>query len=283
MNRNAAILTLLCFLLAVSTWAEEDALPIIEKAFEHARVNEALARSYVFHERVEERRFNKKGKEKKRGSTTHDVTLLDGSEFRRLIAIDDKPLFAKTEAKERRKLEKQLAKMRNETPKQRRKRLAKVEKGREEGERFLEEITKAFDYRVTGEEKIDGISTWVISAEPKEGYDPPSREARVLTKLRATVWISKKDHAWVRADMETFDVIKWGIIFKLHEGAKIRFKQRRVNDEVWLTESWHVRLKSRAALFFKFNGELSGRYSNYRKFTTDSTVVREGQEPEGAR
>jgi hypothetical protein len=259
--------------LACPARADDDALPIVEKAFETARANEALARQYVFHERIEERRLNKKGEVKKRGSKTYDVTLLDDSEYRRLIAIDDEPLDDKAAAKEQRKLEKQIKKMRNETPKKREKRLAKVEKGREESEEFLEEITTAFDFRLTGEEEIDGVATHVISAEPKEGYEPSSREAKVLTKLRGTLWISKADHAWVKADLDIFDDISWAVIFKLREGAKIRFTQRRHNDEVWLPESWYVRLRARAALVFKFNGEVTGSYSNYRRFTTDSTVV----------
>ena len=44
-------------------------------------------------------------------------------------------------------------------------------------------------------------------------------------------------------------------------------------DEVWLPESWYVRLRARAALVFKLNGEVTGSYSNYRRFTTDSTVI----------
>ena len=72
--------------------AAEDALPIIQKAFEAARANDALVRQYVFHERIEQRRFNRRGVEKKRGSETWDVTLYEGSDYRRLIARDDRPL-----------------------------------------------------------------------------------------------------------------------------------------------------------------------------------------------
>lgn len=274
MPRSTVALALVWFSFVCAAHAQDDdALPIVEKAFEAARANEAVVRNYVFHERVEQVRFNRKGEEKKRQSWTYDVTLLDSSEYRRLIAIDDRPLYAKTEAKERRKLEKQIRKMRNETPKQREKRLAKVEKGREESEQFLEEITKAFDFRLAGEEEIDGVATHVISAEPKAGYEPTSRETRVLPKLRGTLWISKDDHAWVRADLEVFDDITWAVIFKLREGARIRFKQRKLNDEVWVPDSWYVRMRARAALVFKFNGEATGSYSNYRKFTTDSTVI----------
>jgi len=34
-----------------------------------------------------------------------------------------------------------------------------------------------------------------------------------------------------------------------------------------------VRLRAKAALVFKYNGEITGSYSDYRRFTTDSTVI----------
>ena len=278
MTRITVMLALIGLMLVGSTAAPavadeaSDALPIVEQAFEAARANEAAARLYVYRERIEQVKLKKDGTEKDRESRTYDVTRLDHSEYRRLVAIDDEPLDEKREAKEQKKLEKQIKKMKQETPKQREKRLAKVEKGRQEGEEFLREITRAFDFRLIGEETIEGVATHVISAEPKPGYEPPNREAKVLTKLHGTLWIATEDHAWVKADLETTDDITWSVV-KLREGAVIRFTQRRINDEVWLPESWFVRMSAKALLVFKFRGEFTGTYSDYRRFTTGSTVI----------
>ena len=100
----------------------------------------------------------------------------------------------------------------------------------------------------------------------------------MLTRLHGTLWISQDDHAWVKADMETTDGVKWAF-FKLHEGAILRFTQRHLNDEVWLPDSWYVRLRAKAALVFNFNGEFSGSYRDYKRFTADSTVVEQGIAP----
>ncbi len=270
--RYSTVLAFAWLSMLAPTHADDDARAIIEQAFEAARANETIARDYVYHERVEETRFNKKGGVKKHEVHTWDVTLLDNSEYRRLIAINDKPLFPETEAKEQRKLEKQLEKMRNETPKKRKKRLAKIEKQRKEGEEFLEEITKAFDFRLEKEEAVAGVATHVISFTPKSGYVPKTREAKVLPKVRGTIWIAKEDHAWVQADMETIGNIRWAVIFKLNEGARVRFTQRRHNEEVWLTDNWHLRIKARVA-FVKYDAEVKGSYSNFRKFETDSTPL----------
>lgn len=267
-----AVLGLFLTLLAPAR-ARDDALPIIEKAFEAARTNEALARQYVFHERIEERRFSRKGEEKKRQSQTHDVTQFEGSDYRRLIARNDRPLDARAAAREQRKLDRHLRKLQRETPRQRQQRLARVERERREGEEFLEEITRAFDFRLIREEVVDGLATWVISAEPKPGYRPTSRMARVLPKVRATLWVAREGHAWVQAEIETTGDVTWAAVFRLREGAQIRFKQRRLDDGVWVTDRWNVRLRANIALVYRLHAELTGTYDNFRRFTTDTTVT----------
>ena len=269
------VLALLWLSSAWAIRAGENVLPIVERAFAAAEANQKIQQLSVFHERVEQRVLDKQGREKSRESKTWDVTLLDGSVYKQLIAKDDQPLSEKEQAKQQRKLDKQLRKMRDETPAQREKRLEKIAKEREEARRFLEEITRAFDFQLIGEETIDGVDTHVISAQPRAGYEPAFRQARVLTKLRGTLWISTGDHAWVRAEIETFEDFKWRLV-KLREGATIRFSQQRVNDEVWMMDNWFVRLRAKAALVFGFHGEFTGTYDAFRKFTTDDSEVYEG-------
>lgn len=269
--RTARALALLGLALAVPAWSEEDARLIVQKAFEAAKANEVEVRDYVFHERVEERRFNRKGEEKKRQSSTWDVTLYETGDYRRLIARNDEPLDRAAEQKEQRRLDRHLRQLQNETPRERARRVAKVEKERRESEEFLEEITEAFDFRLIGREEVGGVESFVISAEPRDGYEPPNRQARVLTKVRATMWVSREDYGWVQADIETLDNISWMAIFRLNEGAQIRFEQRRVDDEVWIIERWHVRLRARIALVYRLDAEWIGTYSNFRRFVTDTT------------
>jgi hypothetical protein len=275
-----AALLIVCIGLACApaTLAEDDALEIIKKAFEAADANRELAELYVFRERVETRMLSKKGNVKKQESKTWDVTLLDGSVYKRLVAIDDEPLSEKKDAKEQRKLEKEVEKLRNELPAQREKRLAKVEEERSEGAEFLEEITRAFDFRIVGEEQLAGVDTWVIDAEPRPGYEPTSKQARVLSKVRCKFWIAKDDYGWVKADIDTFEPFSWSVI-KIKPGAKISFTQQRVNDEVWLMDTWEVAARARAVLVIGFNGEFEGSYSDFRKFTTSTDVVETSDAP----
>jgi hypothetical protein len=56
----------------------------------------------------------------------------------------------------------------------------------------------------------------------------------------------------------------------------MHFEQTRVNDEIWLPSSMLVRFQARLALLRVLRGEYDIRYSNYRKFQSDSKII-EGQ------
>ncbi len=273
MFRAALLLFVLLTPHALFPALKPQAVDIIRKAFEADQENAEIARNYTFHERIENRFFGKKGKLLDANSKTWDITLLDGSEYRRLILKNDKPLSEKQEAKEQRKLEKSIQKMRAETAKQRRKRRAKLQKEREHERRFRQEITRAFHFKLVAEETVGGVETYVISFHPAAGYQPAFHKAGVLKKVRGKLWIAKKDYAWVKADIKTIDGFRWGLfLVKIYKGARIQFSQQRINDEVWLLKDWKVRLKGRAALVAKFNGEFTGTYSHFRRFSTDSSI-----------
>ena len=247
---------------------------IVRRAFAAEEQNDKIARDYTFHERSEQRSFDKKGGLKSSRSKTHDLTILDGSVYRRLIARNDRVLELQEEKKQQQKLEKSIACMRKETPRQRKKRLANQEKKKTDEREFVAEVQRAYDFQLVGEDCVDGIETYVIDAEPKPGYKPANKRARILSKLRGIFWIAKDDYGWVKLEAETIEKVSFGLfLFKLNKGAKLRFEKTRVNDEVWLVDTFRVRFKARLGLIKGFNSEFLSTFSNFRKFTATSRVV----------
>ena len=113
---------LLCLALSAVLPAQDraqDPVEIIRRSTELDHRNTELSRSYTFLERQEQRDLDANGKLKKAESETRDVTILEGSPYRRLVARDDKPLSAKDQAKEEERLQKSIADRRRETPEQR--------------------------------------------------------------------------------------------------------------------------------------------------------------------
>ena len=253
------------------------AAEIIRLAFERDEQNDVIARQYTFQQRTEQRNLDGRGEIKSSKSRTHDVTLLDGSAYKRLIAKNDQPLSPKEEQKEQRKLDKSIRRVQNETPKQRAKRLAERDKAKKEQRKWIAEIQDAFNFRLRGEEIAAGIETYVIDADPKPGYKPEFDKAKFLTKMKGTFWIGKTDYSWVRVEAETLDTISFGwVLFRLGKGSVMRFTQTKVNDEVWMQDSFRVRLSGRLAMLKGIYFEISGAYSDFRKFSADANVTYAG-------
>src|SRR4249919_1223721 len=86
----------------------EDAREIVRRSVEIDQRNTQAARNYTYVQRQQEREIDSGGHVKKVESETHDVTLLEGSPYRRHIAHNDRPLTPREQAKEEDKLRKSI-------------------------------------------------------------------------------------------------------------------------------------------------------------------------------
>src|SRR5215472_4962414 len=91
MHRPASgMLFAICCAMALR--AADDPREIVRHALQLNARNDEIARSYTFVQRSERLTLDAAGGTKHRESETWDVTLLEGSPYRRLIERDDKPL-----------------------------------------------------------------------------------------------------------------------------------------------------------------------------------------------
>ena len=72
----------------------QDPREIVRRSVEIDRKNLEIARNYTYLERQEERELDGSGKVKSTEVQTSDVTLLEGSSYRRLVARNDRAAFA---------------------------------------------------------------------------------------------------------------------------------------------------------------------------------------------
>src|ERR1039458_12235 len=84
--------------------AAQDVREIVRRSIDVESAGVELARNYTYLERQEERELDGSGKLKNLEVHTYDVTLLEGSPYRRLVAQNDQPLTAKEQKKEEEKL-----------------------------------------------------------------------------------------------------------------------------------------------------------------------------------
>ena len=252
----------------------QDPLEIIRRASELDRRDTEISRSYTYLERQERRDLDASGKLKKTESETFDVTLLEGSPYRRLVARDDKPLSPKDQRKEEEKLQKSIADRRKESPEERARRVAEWARKRQKQREPLKELPDAFTFKLAGEETLNGSEAFVIDGAPKPGYRPKSPSTAFFPKIKLRFWIDKKDYQWVKVDIESLDTIAFGgFLVRLAKGCHLTIESARINNEVWLPKRAVIRGSVRIALLKVIRGEIVYTFSDYKKFQTDSRVL----------
>ena len=282
-NRNSALFVLVdrsmrvaLALISAMTLAggPPDAREIVRRSVAASDENWKMARNYTFLQRTEERQIDAEGRVKSKEVKTYDVTLLEGSPYFRLLERDDHPLPAAEEKKEQGKLEKSIADRMKETPEQRRRRIEDYDKRRERQRQAMREVGEAFDFRNVGQDVLDGRDVWIVEASPLAGYQPRSRDAKILPHVRGKLWIDQQSYHWVKLEAEVIHPVSWGLfLVRLDPGARIRFDETRVNDEVWLPQHIAIAASARLGVFKKLRVQEDTTYKNFRKFQTDSRLV----------
>lgn len=236
--------------------------------------NLAIARNYTFLERADTRELDADAHVKNRKLRLYDVTLLEGSPYRRLVGKDDHPVSPDEERIEAKKLQDSIDQRRKETPGQRAKRIAEWEKRRKQEREPLLEIPDAFDFRLAGEEPLEGRPAWVIEATPRAGYRARTNIGKLFPKFRGKLWIDKADNQWAKTSAEVTGNIWFGLLLaRLSKGGRLEVEMTRVNDEVWLPKRIEARAAARVALVKTLRIESETTYSNYRKFQSESRVA----------
>jgi hypothetical protein len=198
---------------------------------------------------------------------------IDGTSYRKLIERDGKPLSGDEARKEQERMDKEIARRKNESPSERQKRVDRERKEREEEIRFREEVMRAFTFRIEGEEKVNTFTAWRIAGEPRRDFQAKSRDGKMLSKIRGRIWVDKTTGDWLKFDVETLDKITFGgFLASVAPGATITAQQMRVNDELWHPERVRVRINARA-LWKKIHADAETSFRNFRKFQVESRIV----------
>ena len=246
--------------------------------------NDKQQRDYTYIEREEQHSLDGHGRDghadvKKIESRTLEILEIYGEQVERLTAKDDKPLSAGEAKKEDDKIQRIIDKRKSESDENRRKRLEKEEKSREEDRKFVLEVADAFNFKLVGSEVLDGHDTWVLEGEPRPGYEPKQRGAKMLSKFKGRVWIDKSEAQWVKLDVTAIDTISVGFVLaRVHKGTHAVVEMTKVNDEVWLPKHVQLHIDVRLALLKNFDVDVEQAFRDYKKFRSDTKITVVGEE-----
>ena len=273
--RSISLLAACC---ALSLHAAEDPKELVRRAIAQHGHNDAVERQYTFLQREDIRALDGSGKVRHQDLRTYDITLCEGTPYTRLIQRDDKPLPAKEEKQQQDNLQKSIDQRQKETPEQRQQRIADWNRKRQNQQNELMEIPDAFDFKLAGEDVINGIPVWVVDGTPRPGYKSKSKMTAYFLKVKGRMWIAKSDYQPVKMEAVTLDTISIGaFLIRFAKGGHINVEFSRVNNEVWLPKHVGMTGSARLLLVKGFQLDADFAFSNYKKFSAESRVVETGQ------
>jgi hypothetical protein len=255
---------LLLAVLSSPSLAQQDADTIIQRSVAANEADWKAAHEYDYVER---------DRQKGGGTKTSEELLILGSPYERLVAVNGKPLPPEQQGREQQELETTLVERRKESHRQRGERIAKYEKERESDHLLMEQLTKALDFKLVGEQKLGPYEVYVLKATPRPGYEPPNNEAKVLTGMEGKLWIDEKTFQWVKVEATVIRPVSIeGFLAEVEPGTHFELEKAPVTDSIWLPR--HFAMKSQAKVLFLFTrkSQADEVYYGYHKPTPITAV-----------
>ena len=200
------------------------------------------------------------------GSKTYQVLMIMGSPYERLVAVNGAPLSPEQQAEEQQKLDAAITQRRNESEGERAERIAEYEKDRRRDHLLMEQLTEAFDFTLTGEQKLDGHDVYVLKATPRVDYQPPNMECQALRGMQGELWIDKETFQWVKVEAQVVRPVSIeGFLARVEPGTRFELEKMPVEDGIWLPKHFAMKSQARVLFFFRRTSQDDETYYGYRK------------------
>lgn len=258
--------------------------PFVRKMRAAIRFDDDLQQAYTYLERRRDVKISGLGKVTVGPLRTFEVypSNQPGRTYKRLVAVDGKPLpaaeLARRDDEHRRNVLAEVERDKVQPPAARQARLAKEAQERRERDAVVNDAFAIFEATAIGREVIDGQPSLILWVTPRANVTPRTREGGYMKKFAGKLWVAEADGAVVKLDLTAFDDISvgFGMVGRVHQGARLEFARRRVNNEAWLPASSHISAKGRTLMFRPFTFDIRTDFMDYKKFAVDTQVTFDG-------
>jgi hypothetical protein len=234
-----------------------DARQIVAQSIAVAERSWQARGHYTFMERDEDRRLDALGQVKSENVDVTRMILVNGIRFEQLIEHNGQL----PSAEEQKKSDKDLEKLKHETPEEQAARLRKDQENRS----FLRDLLEAFDFHLIGEEIVGGRPAYVFQATPHPGYRAHGKYGKLFSKVEGKLWVDKQDLGWVKVDGEVTQSFSIGLLVaRVQRGSHIIMEQTCVGDAVWVPKRLQMRASARIFFVKSLDLERILTYSDYR-------------------
>jgi hypothetical protein len=253
---------------------QEELQELVQRAVTNDLNNYEVYKNLTHVERIQTDQMDGKGNLKKSESVTSEIFILYGERVEHVIAKNDKPLTGDEAKKEQEKFDKKVQKLKDESPEKRRKREEKFEEETKKDRESIADAAAAFDFKLLGEENVNGRPAYVIEGEPKPGYKPKTKDGAILQKVHGKIWIDIAASHWVKMDVEFTDTYSIGwVLARIRKGTRVQVEQIPFRDNVWVPTAVHLSLDARVALFKQYFANVDMKFSDWRQFSSDSKIT----------
>jgi hypothetical protein len=221
---------------------------------------------YTYMERDEDRRLDSLGQVKSENVDVTRMTLVNGARFEQLMEHNGQH----PTAKEQKKSDEDLDKLKHEAPAEQAARLRKDQENRS----FLRDILEAFDFELVGEELVGGRPSYVLHATPHAGYHAHGKFGKMFSKVEGKLWVDKQDFGWIKVDGEVTESFSMGLfVARVLRGSHIILEQTCVGDAVWVPKRLEMRASAKILFLKSLDIARILTYSDYRTATDGSYSV----------
>lgn len=231
---------------------------------------------FLFKVRNERKELDAAGKVATQTSYVWERIEIEGFTFGRTLERNGKPLTAEERAGEEKAVQKRLAELKAPptgtasvgsaaaAP-------ARQRQQQQQQRDWFQEFPDALDYKLAGEEIVNGRPALHLLATPRPGYQPKNMRARVFEKMRGDLWVDKATAELAKVDAEMFDTVSvgFGILGKIEKGTRFQMQRQPVGGDAtaatWLMASQSIRFGARFLLVKSVRNEITTQWSEFRR------------------
>jgi hypothetical protein len=198
-------------------------------------------------------------------SKTFEVLMVDGSDYRFPLAVNDEPITPDRQRTELIKLKREVQRRKEESPAGRRARIEAWRKRRDEDGELLLDFNSALTLELLREETRNGHPAYVLSAKPKQGIAHTTRAAKVLSGIQGMAWVEKDTLHPIRVECTVMTPVPvYGRLASVLPGTRIEIGMTPVTESTWLIDEVSMKLSVAKLRMFKSTSLTRSTYSQYR-------------------
>jgi hypothetical protein len=203
---------------------------------------------------------------------------LHAPDYKRLIAVDGKPLdaaeLARRDEEHQRNLRRQEERLRKESPSRRAARLKEAAEEVREREEIFDDAAAVFAMKPAGRETLNGEPVFVVDLSPRPDAHVNTREGGWLKKLQGRMWVSEKSCSIARLRLNAFDDVSigWGVVARVESGSGFDYVRKKIGDN-WVPLELAIEGTGRTLLFRRFEVKTVTTYSDHRQYAQSDDVA----------